>query len=220
MDTQIISGPVESRSPKLSGVRSGISLVLGLWFLLVMSLGALGAFTGRPGQPPLAIGLGVSAPLLMFFSWLRLSPSFREFMLSLDLRLVAGMQAWRWAGLGFIFLFAYGILPGFFALPAGLGDMSIAITAPWMILGLIRRPAFAASAAFVRWNVLGILDLTLAVGLGAVGAMLGAGSPGGASTSAMASLPLVLVPAFLVPFFLMLHAAALMQSRRVRHAAG
>jgi hypothetical protein len=218
MDTQIISGRVESRSPKLSGFRPRISLVLGLWLLLVMSLGALGAFTGRPGQPPLAIALGVAAPLLIFFTWLRLSPSFREFILSLDLRLVSGMQAWRWAGLGFLFLFAYRILPGFFALPAGLGDMAVGITAPWMIFGLIRRPAFAGSAAFVRWNLLGILDLTVAVGLGGVGAMLGAGGPGGASTSAMASLPLVLVPAFLVPFFLILHAVALMQSRRIRGA--
>jgi hypothetical protein len=30
----------------------------------------------------------------------------------------------------------------------------------------------------------------------------------------MATLPLLLIPAFLVPFFLMLHTAALMQSRQ------
>jgi hypothetical protein len=30
----------------------------------------------------------------------------------------------------------------------------------------------------------------------------------------MATLPLLLIPAFLVPLFLMLHAAALMQSRQ------
>jgi hypothetical protein len=32
----------------------------------------------------------------------------------------------------------------------------------------------------------------------------------------MATLPLLIVPVFLVPLFLMLHAAALMQSRRMR----
>jgi hypothetical protein len=31
----------------------------------------------------------------------------------------------------------------------------------------------------------------------------------------MSTLPLLLIPAFLVPLFLMLHAAALMQSRRI-----
>lgn len=220
MDTQIISGPVASPSLRLSGTRAAIGLVLGLWFLLVVGLGALGAFMGRPGQPPVAIALGVGTPLLIFWVWLRLSPSFREFILSLDLRLVSGMQAWRWAGLGFLFLCAYGVLPAFFALPAGLGDMLIGITAPWMIIALIRQPGFAGSAAFLRWNLLGILDLTVAVGLGAVGAMLGGASPGAASTFPMASLPLVLVPAFLVPFFLMLHAIALMQSRRVSLASG
>jgi hypothetical protein len=34
----------------------------------------------------------------------------------------------------------------------------------------------------------------------------------------MATLPLVLIPAFLVPLFLMMHATALMQSRKL--AAG
>jgi hypothetical protein len=32
----------------------------------------------------------------------------------------------------------------------------------------------------------------------------------------MASLPLLLIPVYLVPVFLMLHATALMQSRRIR----
>jgi hypothetical protein len=35
----------------------------------------------------------------------------------------------------------------------------------------------------------------------------------------MATLPLLIVPAFLVPLFLMLHAAALMQGRRMRRHA-
>ena len=154
-------------------------------------------------------------PLLLFFAWLWLSHSFRDFVLSLDLRLIAGIQAWRWAGLGFLSLYTYKVLPAFFALPAGLGDMAVGFAAPWMILGLVRRPQFAASPAFIRWNVLGILDLVLAISLGAVSATLSTGAPGEISTAPMATLPLLLIPAFLVPLFLMLHTAALMQGRRV-----
>jgi hypothetical protein len=124
------------------------------------------------------------------------------------------MQAWRWAGLGFLFLYAYKVLPGVFALTAGLGDMAIGFTAPWMILGLVRQRDFAASRAFVRWNWLGILDLIVAPTIGVASAMLSGGAPG-VSTAPMATLPLLLVPAVLVPFFLMLHAAALMQSRQI-----
>lgn len=209
MSTATFPQPAGSRT---SGIRLGIALVIALWLALVVSLGAAGLFLGRPGAPPAGIAIGVVAPLLVFFAWLRLSSAFRDFMLSLDLRLVAAMHAWRWAGLGFLFLYAYGVLPGLFALTAGLGDMAVGLAAPWMILGLARRPDFATSAAFVRWNWLGILDLVVALGLGGSMAML---APHAVSTAPMASLPLLIVPAFLVPFFLMLHATALMQSRRV-----
>jgi hypothetical protein len=215
MTTAVLPRPSESQPTGLSGIRLSVTLVLSLWFLLVFSLGAAGAFVGRPGTPPVAIALGVGVPLLLFFAWLRSSQSFRDFLLSLDLRLIAGMQAWRWAGLGFISLYAHNVLPAMFALPAGLGDMAIGFAAPWIILALVRRPGFAASAAFIRWNVLGILDLVVAIGLGTLSATLSTGAPGEVSTAPMATLPLLLIPAFLVPLFLMLHTTALMQSRRV-----
>jgi hypothetical protein len=163
----------------------------------------------------LPIAVGVAAPLALFFAWLRVSQSFREFVLSLDLRLIAAMQAWRWAGLGFLSLYAHKVLPAVFALPAGLGDMAIGVTAPWIVLALVREPGFAARGAFIRWNVLGILDLVIAVSIGTVSAILATGAPGQISTAPMATLPLLLIPAFLVPVFLMLHTTALLQSRRL-----
>jgi hypothetical protein len=213
MAATVFPRTAQPRPTGLSGMRLSVILTLAVWFLLVVSRGALGAFVARPGTPPFAIAIGVAAPLLLFFAWLRLSQSFRDFVLSLDLRLIAGMQAWRWAGLGFLSLYAHGVLAGVFALPAGLGDMAIGVTAPWIIVALIRRPAFAASPAFIRWNVLGILDLVVALTIGTLTAALSTGAPGEISTAPMATLPLLLIPAFLVPLFLMLHTAALMQSR-------
>jgi hypothetical protein len=215
MTTTVLPRPAESQPSGLSGTRLSVTLVLTVWFLLVLSLGAGGAFIARPGTPPFAIAVGVGAPLLFFFVWLRLSQSFRDFVLALDLRFIAGMQAWRWAGLGFLSLYAHNVLPAIFALPAGLGDMAIGFAAPWIILALVRQPDFAASATFIRWNVLGILDLVVAVSIGALSALLTSGAPGEISTAPMATLPLLLIPAFLVPLFLMLHAAALMQSRQL-----
>lgn len=219
MSTAALGHPGESQCGGLSRTRLAVTVVLAAWFLVVVSLGALGAFVARPGTPPLPIAIGVGAPLVLFFASLRLSKSFRDFVLSLDLRLVAGIQAWRWAGAGFLSLYAYNVLPGVFALPAGLGDMAIGFAAPWMIVALVRQPAFAASAAFVRWNLLGILDLVVAVGIGTLTGILSNGAPGQISTAPMQTLPLLLIPAFLVPVFLMLHAAALMQSRRVARSA-
>jgi hypothetical protein len=215
MTTSVLPRPAQSQPTGLSGTTLSVSLVLTGWFLLVVSLAAVGAFVAPEGTPPIAIAIGFGAPLIAFFAWLRLSPAFRDFVLSLDLRFIAGIQGWRWAGLGFLALYAHNILPGIFALPAGLGDMAVGFAAPWMILGLVRRPDFAASAAFRRWNVLGIVDLVVAVSLGTLSSILSTGAPGEISTAPMATLPLVLIPAFLVPLFLMLHTAALMQSRQI-----
>lgn len=209
MSTTVLPSPHASR---YTGIRLGVMLALAIWFVLVVALGAKGAFLGKPGTPPIGMAIGFTAPLLLFFAGLRFSRSFRHHILSLDLRLIAAMHAWRWAGMGFVFLYAYHVLPGLFALPAGLGDMAVGFAAPWMILGLARHPEFASSGAFVRWNWLGILDLVVALGLG--GAMAVA-APATISTAPMATLPLLIVPAFLVPIFLMLHASALMQSRRM-----
>jgi hypothetical protein len=222
MATTVVSRSSASASHPtgLSGIGVGVGVALTVWFLLVVSLGTAHVFVGRPGTPPFAIAIGFGAPLLLFFAWLRLSQPFRDFVLSLDLRLVAAIQAWRWAGLGFLSLYAHKVLPAMFALPAGLGDMAIGFAAPWIVLALVRSADFAASAAFVRWNVLGILDLVVAVSLGALNATLTTGAPGEISTAPMSSLPLLLIPAFLVPLFVMLHIVALMQSRRLVRGRG
>lgn len=207
--------PAESQPSGRGGIRLAVAITLTVWLLLVVSLGLAGVFVGAPGTPPLGIGIGVAAPLLLFFALLRLSQSFREFVLSLDLKLIAGIQAWRWAGLGFLSLYAYKVLPAVFAFPAGLGDMAIGFTAPWIILKLVRQPGFAATGRFINWNVLGILDLVIAISIGTLSAFFATGAPGEISTAPMATLPLLLIPVFLVPLFLMLHTAALMQSRQL-----
>lgn len=190
-----------------------VAFVLAVWFALVLLLGGEGALATPPGQPPLGIGLGFGVPLMLFFVALRASRSFREFVLALDVRLMLGVQAWRAGGLGFLALYAYGVLPGAFALPAGVGDIAIGVTAPLLLLAVIRQPRRIASKAFAIWNALGILDLVVAVGSGTLVSILA--RAGEVTTAPMAQLPLVVIPAYLVPIFIMLHVAALMQARRV-----
>jgi hypothetical protein len=215
MTAIVLPNPAESQSSRGGGIPTAVAIALSIWLLLVVSLGAAGAFVGPPRTPPLAIAIAVAAPLVLFFACLRLSQSFRDFVLSVDLRLIAAIQAWRWAGLGFLSLYAHRVLPAVFALPAGLGDMAVGATAPWIVLALVRQPDFAARGAFIRWNVFGILDLLVAVSIATVSVMFASGAPGEVSTAPMATLPLLLIPAFLVPIFLMLHTVALMQSRRI-----
>jgi hypothetical protein len=199
-------------------VRSVVFVALALWLGLVSFLGAHGAFVTSPGSPPLPIFLGLAIPLTVFFAgYFGWSP-FRDFILGADLRFVAAMQAWRWAGQFFFWLYAWRVLPGLFAFPAGLGDMAIGITAPWIVLGLVRNPLFAASRRYVIWNILGIVDFVVAVSMGVLSSGLFHGINGligNVTTSAMDRVPLVLVPAYVVPFFTMLHLTALFQARQL-----
>jgi|ERR1051326_2249777 hypothetical protein len=197
-----------------SSIRSFVFVILALWFGLVFLLGSQGAFVGRVDSPPLPIFLGLATPLVLFFAAYFGWSAFREFTLSADLRLVTAMQGWRWAGLGFLSLYAHNILPGLFALPAGLGDMAIGVTAPWILLGLIRDQSFVTSRRYVIWNLLGILDLIVAVSMGVICSGFFRGLTLNVTTNAMTQLPLILVPAYLVPLFIMLHFTALSQVRR------
>ena len=188
-------------------------LVLVPWFALAWTLGARGSFVTPAGEPPLALLAGVTLPLLAFFAAVRFWPPFRAFVLAADLRLLTAMQAWRFLGFAFIALQVHGVRPASFAGPAGLGDMAIAAAAPWMLMGLLRRPGFATGKPFLWWNRLGILDLVTAVTCGALASGLVPAFAGEVTTAPMAQLPLVLVPVFLVPLMLMLHATALLQAR-------
>jgi hypothetical protein len=216
MSNSVLSHSDLWRRAAVPGATLVTAIVLAVWLALVVFLGARGAFARPPDTPPLLIFIGVTAPIVAFVAFFWTSRAFRDFVLAIDLRLATGVQAWRFAGFAFLALFSYGVLPGTFAWPAGLGDMAIGLSAPWVALALIRRPGFVGSKLFIAWNLFGILDLAVAVGTGALGAVLASGMPGEVTTGPMAQLPLVLIPAYLVPLFVMLHLTALFQARLAR----
>jgi hypothetical protein len=195
-------------------MRSFIASVLAIWFGLIFVLGANGAFARPTDEPPVPILIGVTGPLVAVVAACLGWGAFRASVLAADLRLLSAIQGWRAGGLGFLALHAHGVLPGLFAWPAGLGDIAIGVTAPWVTLALIRRPSFVSSPMFVVWNLLGILDLVVAVGTGALSSGIVPGLVGEVTTAPMSQLPLVLIPAYLVPLFIMLHLVALFQTRR------
>ncbi len=216
MENTVTSRVDQSMVPAVSGTGAFVAVSFAVWLALILVLGARGVFVAPRGAPPLALLIGLLAPLSLFLVGYWTIRPLRDFVLSADLRLIVGVQAWRWAGFGFLTLYTYGVLPGIFAWPAGLGDMAIGVTSPFVLSALLRRPGFAASKSFVAWNLSGILDLTVAVSIGALVPLLAPNFYGTVSTSPMAQLPLVLVPTYLVPTFLMLHLTALFQARRLR----
>jgi hypothetical protein len=119
-------------------------------------------------------------------------------------------QTFRVVGVAFIVVMALGKLPVAFALPAGLGDIAVGIAAPF----IARRLANGDRSGATWFNILGILDLIVAVSIGFL-AGLGPNrlldiSP---STADVALLPLALIPTTAVPLAVALHVTSLIRLR-------
>jgi hypothetical protein len=178
------------------------------WFTLSLLASALHIFDNGPKRPPLALGLSALLPLGVFAAWFSRSEAFRQFLLSLNPQALTLMQTGRIIGYTFLVLYAYGLLPGAFALPAGWGDVAIGMSAPLVALRLIVP---AGRSRFIIWHMLGIFDLVMAMILGAVAPLI---SPQMGATSAMTVLPLSVIPTFGVPLFLILHLVSIAQAWR------
>jgi hypothetical protein len=192
-------------------VRNLTVFVLGVWFLLALGASLLGVFDSEP-RPPLPLGLGAVVPVAAFALAYFTSARFREFVLSLDLRILTVAQTWRVGGIVFLILYLQGGLPGVFALPAGWGDIAVGITAP--IVAWYWKPPFP-TRAFLVWNVLGSLDLVLAVSLGVLASATPVGVlAGDVPTRLMGQFPLSLIPTFFVPLLLIFHLIAFIRLRK------
>jgi len=188
-------------------VRVTTSLIVA-WFIAVLAASTLDVFKTDPSHPPIALGLAVLIPIATFTLWFRASAPFRRFALALNPRTLTTVQSWRTGGFVFLVLYTYGILPGLFAWPAGLGDFAVGATASLAALKLA-NPNHRSS--FIRWQALGILDLVTAVTLGATASLI---DPRGIPTTPLTVLPLSLIPTFVVPLLLILHLICIAQARR------
>lgn len=195
--------------------------LIAAWFAVALGASVLHLLQGAPGQPPIAILIAVLSPLIAFSIWYGSSKPFREWVLSLNPRTLTLIHAERIAGLVFLAMYTYHILPGMFALPAGWGDITIGATAYLAATRLIPNHR----RAFIGWQLLGILDLSVALSMAAISSLL---HPHGITTAPMTELPLSLIPSFGVPLFLILHVICIAQARRwpmpeqrrVLHATG
>ncbi len=96
-----------------------------------------------------------------------------------------------------------GILDPAFAIPAGVGDILIGVTAiPFAFF--LRKGYSWSKYALVVWNVLGIADLVNAVSLGQLTSQ---------DFGTMTTFPWILIPTVAVPTTLALHVITLYRLR-------
>lgn len=192
-----------------------VGVFLGGWLLLALALAVSGFF-----EPDLAVwvptiayaALPVMAGYALVVSW----PVLRLVVEVVPQRWMIGVQVYRVLGVLFLILYAQGRLPGEFALSAGIGDVLVGVAAP-VVAYLLMAGHERARLLAVAWNVAGIADLVLAVGLGFLT------TPGrfqllalGAPNELILAFPLVLIPSFAVPLSILLHMLSLRMLLRQR----
>jgi hypothetical protein len=192
--------------------RNVVAVLVGAWFALALSASALGVFKNNSDSLALSVGIAALAPIVLFLFWFTTSAGFRQYLRTLNPRTLTMAQSWRVNGLVFLILGTLGILPWLFALPAGLGDMAIGITAPWVAEKWIAGKFADAEhkKSYISWQILGILDLVTAVTLGTTARLI---DPSGPGMGAMTVLPLSLVPTFIVPLLFIVHVISIAQAR-------
>jgi hypothetical protein len=189
-----------------------------LWGGTITALAALGGLApGTTGPVPATLLPFASLLALLLGGWY-FSPRFRNALLAVPLPALIGLNATRLGGVFFLIVAADGRLSAPFAPVAGSGDMIVGLLAiPLAVMasgGADGRPAW-----FGLWNVLGALDLVVAVSLGVLSAP---GTPfrvftEGPGTQAMTTLPWAFVPAMIVPLFLLIHVTIAAKLRPLRH---
>jgi hypothetical protein len=204
-------------------ITRALGAALVVWLGVVVVLGRAGWFVTPPGEPSVRLLAGVTLPVALFVVVYGASGRFREYVRAGDPRLLTTLQSWRVLGGTFLVLLSFGLLPAAFAVPAGWGDIAIGLTAPFVALALAGGGPRWAGRLFVGWQILGLLDLIVAVGTGAA-LRSGVGATGDPAAVdlmlIMSQLPLGLVPTFAVPLFVIFHLASLAQYRARVLAAG
>lgn len=162
------------------------------WFLLVWELARSGVFEGTRSSGRLVEMAIILVPLAVGFYLLR--PGAPLPIPPTDL---ATVQAIRIVAVVVLLAFAGEALPAWLALPIGVGDTALGLTAPW-VAGRARAGA-SGLGALRLWNVIGAAIALYTMAAPVLSAH---------ATGYFFSLyPLVLFPTFLAPSYLLLHLA-------------
>jgi hypothetical protein len=196
-----------------------VAFLLAGWFALAVTLAIVGVYSAAASRIP-TIQFGIVIPILlgglMIWRW----PAVSALIDAVPRQWVIAIQFYRVEGVTFLVLFAAHLLPGLFAIPAGVGDVFVGMAAAGIGFGAIGRRPLRASTV-LRWNLLGIADLVVAITTGFLTSpssfqMFAFDRP----NELISVFPLVLIPTFLVPLAILLHMISLIQLRRATSHAG
>lgn len=208
----LYQGTRDHRRALVIGVSSAV--LLGGWFTISGVIAAHGWYVAKLGSQPPWLPIAFFGALLAMLAATAIPSVARALAAPGTLSRLHLPHTFRVAGVTFLITMALGHLPALFALPAGLGDIAVGIAAPFVARDLARGTGHRAA---VRFNILGIADLVVALTLGSLTAFqIIAVTP---TAQAIAELPLALIPTAAVPLLLALHITSLRKLSRAGMSA-
>src|SRR5262245_23680442 len=182
------------------------------WLAAAVTISAIGIYHVTPDERP-TIQYGILLPILigalMIWRW----EAAKRVLHAVPQQWLVGVQVFRALGAIFLILSSTGTLLRLFALPAGLCDTVVVLLPPVVCLAYARA-LHKAAILVAALNVLGLLDLTDALGLGFLTSPSRYALEVQPNSDLMTVLPLVLIPIYLVPLFFVFHLASLAKLSR------
>jgi hypothetical protein len=189
-----------------------VMIPLTLWLAVVWSAAINGFF--KPGGAIPVLPLAALGPVIIGAPILLRSKRIGQVLDAMPASWLVALQMSRVLGGTFLVGWAYGVVPGVFALPAGIGDVLTGLFAVPVAISLASGSQDARRAA-IAWNVFGLADFAIALSIG-IAISLHVIETGFASATG-GLYPVAMIPAFGVPISIMLHTLSLRQlSRRGR----
>ena len=180
-----------------------IYVALSIWILIAIVF-ARARWFGHASAPVVALTVWILTALVLL-AWWKL-PAVRAWADDLPLPALIGLHLTRFVGFYFLFLCKDGAMPEAFALPAGIGDIVVAIGA----VVLLVIPQLRQSRPIVlAWNALGFMDIVFVVF-----SALRLGLHDWGSMAPLRELPLSLLPTFLVPLIMTSHVLIFVRMRK------
>jgi hypothetical protein len=191
----------------------GVMIPFTLWLALIWGSAINGVF--RVGVAPFPLlPFAIFLPVIIGAPIVLLSKRMAQVLDAMPASWLIALQVYRVLGSAFLIGWARGLVPGIFALPAGIGDVMTGLLAVPVAISLATGTLDARKAAVV-WNVFGLLDFAIAVSI----ALMIAPGPlqvivPSIPNATSGIYPTAMIPAFAVPSSILLHVLSLRQLRR------
>lgn len=179
-----------------------VLLFFAIYFCYVSTMSFTGLFQQNT-LPPLIVLL-TTLPLLIFFTLIVSNLKvYKKIIESLSLDAIVLVHVFRFIGIFFLILNAYGAIPTKFAYIAGFGDIATAVTSIFVAKAIKSKKRYAKKLT-LAWNIFGILDIVSVLTAAIVTTKLSI-ETGSQDVLEITKFPFCLIPGFAPATILFLH---------------